>query len=218
MVIREKATTPKEKLFNLFDIKKLRQNKKILIPVIIVISVFVVLLISEKVFGVLSITFLGESLIKKNIEEIKTLQKKIEREQAEYRDILDRESRIIQQRYQYWVSSRDGNINEKFQGKISHAAKSSKVDLSTTGTVQLNKVGDGIMSGDQEISCSGNMEGIVRFLYALTYSTPKMHWARFSLRPDNYNNPSTIYLSGEVHFLQVDNKEILNLFNKVQEQ
>ena len=201
-----------------FNIEYVRKNKKVFVPVIIAVSLFVVLLILEQAFGLLSVSFFGGSMIKKNTEEIKTLQKKIERAQAEYRDILSRQSQVIQQRYQYWVSSRDGNIDEKFQDKITSVAKNSKVDLSTTGTVKLSKVGDGIMSGELEISCSGNMEEIVRFLYALTYSTPKMHWDRFSLRPDNYNNPNTIYLSGEVKFLQVDNKDILNLFAKIQKE
>jgi hypothetical protein len=178
--------------------------------------VFVILLILEVVFGFLSIAFFGDSMIKKNVAEIKVIQKKIEKGQVEYRDVLSRQSQVIQQRYQYWVTSRDGSINEKFQDKINSAAKSSNVELSTTGTVKLSKVGDGIMTGDLEISCSGNMEGIVKFLYALTYSTPRMHWDRFSLRPGNYNSPNMIYLSGEVKFLQVDNKDILKLFTKVQ--
>jgi hypothetical protein len=191
MTEQSKSTiSDKLKFLETFNIKYMRKNKKVFMPVIVIVSVFVVLLILEQLFGLLSISFFGNSMVKKNIEEIKVLQKQIQREQVEYRDILSRESQVIQQRYQYWVTSRDGNIDEKFRDKITSAAKNSNVDLSTTGTVKLSKVGDGITSGELEISCSGNMEGIVRFLYALTYSTPKMYWDRFSLRPDNYNNPN----------------------------
>ncbi len=217
MAEQSKSTNPdKLKLADMLNVKYLRKNKKVFVPAIVVVSLLLVLIILEQMFGFLSVSFFGNSMTKKSMEEIKLLQKQIQREQVEYRDILSRESQIIQQRYQYWVTGRDGSIEEKFQDKITSAAKSSNVDLSTTGTVKLSKIGDGIMSGELEISCSGNMEGIVRFLYALTYSTPKMHWDRFSLRPDNYNNPNTIYLSGEVKFLQVDNKDIFRLFTKVQ--
>jgi hypothetical protein len=44
-----------------------------------------------------------------------------------------------------------------------------------------------------------------------------MYWDRFSLRPGNYNNPDTIYLSGEAKFLHMENKDILNLFTKIQQ-
>lgn len=206
----------KLKFLETLNIKSMHKNKKVFVPVVVIVFTFVILLILEEWFGLLSVSFLGSSTIKKNIAEIKALQKKVEKEQAEYVDILSRETQMLRQRHEYWVTSRDGEIHEKFQDKITSAAKSSKVELSTTGAVKLSKVGNGIMVGELEISCSGKMEWVVRFLHSLTYSTPKMYWDRFSLRPDNYNNPETIYLSGEVKFLIVDNKDILNLFTKVQ--
>lgn len=198
--------------------KVLRENKFLkgkmdfVIPITCLVGVVIVLFILEEAFGVISITFSGQSIIKKTTNEIVSLQKQLEKEQGNYREILDKEAKLIAQKQEYWITKRDGDINQSFQEKISSAAKKSKVELSTAGSVQVSKVSDDLSMGEVEISCSGDMEGITRFLYAMTYSTPKMYWERFSLRPDNYNNKGVIYMTCDVKFMIISNDKIIQLF------
>lgn len=192
--------------------KFLKGKKNFVIPIACLIGVVIVLFILEEAFGSFSITFYGQGIIRKNTNEILTLQKQLKKEQGIYREILDKEAKLIAQKQEYWIIKRDGDINQSFQEKISGTAKKAKVELSTAGSVQVSKVSDDLSIGEVEISCSGDMEEITRFLYAMTYSTPKMYWERFSLRPDNYNNKGVIYMTCDVKFMIVSNDKILQLF------
>ena len=192
--------------------KFIKGRKNLLMPVGIVIGIVIILVVLEGYCGLISTTFMGQEMAKKYITEILALQKQIQREQGSYRDILQREANFMSQKNEFWITQRDGDINQSFQEKISSAAKNSKVELSTAGSVQVSKVSDDLSMGEVEISCSGDMEGITRFIYSLTYSTPKMYWERFSLRPDNYNNKGVIYMTCDVKFLIISNKDIIDLF------
>lgn len=192
--------------------KYLKGKKNFVVPVVCVIVLVIVLFILEGAFGLISVTFSGQSIIKKTSYDIETLQKQIQREQGVYRETLEREAKIIAQKDQYWITQRDGDINQSFQEKVSAAAKNAKVDLSTAGSVQVSKLSDDLSVGEVEISCSGSMEGITRFLYAMTYSTPKMYWERFSLRPDNYNQKGVIFMTCSVKFMIISNDKIIELF------
>lgn len=192
--------------------KLLKGKKSFIVPMLSIIGIVIFLFILESVFGLLSVTFLGQSIMKKSTAEIIAIQRQLQREQGIYRDILDREAAFIARKQEYWITKRDGDINQSFQEKISSAAKNAKVDLSTAGSVQVSKIGDDLNMGEVEISCSGDMEGITRFLYAMTYSTPRMYWERFSLRPDNYNNKGLIYMTCDVKFMIINNENIINLF------
>ena len=188
-----KRIFPKIKLPKaLSENKLLKGKKKFTVPVLCVVGIVIVLFILESLFGIVSVTFFGQNIIKKTTTEIVTLQKQLQREQGVYKDILEREAKLIAQKEEYWITKRDGDINQSFQEKISSAAKNARVELSTAGSVQVSKVSDDLSMGEVEISCSGDMEGITKFLYAMTYSTPRMYWERFSLRPDNYNNKGVI--------------------------
>jgi len=190
----------------------IKGKKNLFLPIGIIIGVIIILSVFESSSGLLSTTFMGQEMIKKYTTEILSIQKQVQREQSAYKEILDRESQFISQKYEYWIVQRDGDINQSFQQKISSSAKNANVDLSTAGSVQVSKVSDDLSMGEVEISCSGNMEGITKFIYAMTYSTPKMYWERFSLRPDNYNNKGTIYMTCDVKFIIINNKDIIELF------
>ncbi|HBM15336.1 MAG TPA: hypothetical protein DD381_03180 [Lentisphaeria bacterium] len=192
--------------------KLIKGKKNLLIPVGIIIGVIIILSILESSFGLLSTTFMGQETIKEYTKEILGIQKQIQIEQGAYRDILDREAQFISQKNEYWITQRDGDMNQSFQQKISSAASKASVDLSTAGSVQVSKISDDLSIGEVEISCSGSMEEITKFIYALTYSTPKMYWERFSLRPDNYNSKGTIYMTCDAKFLIISNKDIITLF------
>ena len=208
-----KIKFPKIKLPKVLSENKFLKGKKnFVVPIACLVGLVIVLFILEEAFGVLSITFHGQGTIKKITNEIVTLQKQLQREQTTYKEILDKEAKLIGQKQEYWITKRDGDINQSFQEKISSAAKNAKVDLSTAGSVQVSKVSDDLSMGEVEISCSGDMEGITKFLYTMTYSTPKMYWERFSLRPDNYNNKGVIYMTCDVKFMIISNDNILQLF------
>ena len=167
--------------------KYIKGRKNIFIPALILIAIIIVLSFLESFFGIISLTFFGSDVIKKETREILSLQKQLQSEQTQYGEILVRQQKISAQNQEYWITKRDGDINIKFQEKISAAAKKANVELSTAGSVQVSNISDDLSMGEVEISCSGDMKGITNFIYAMTYSTPKMYWERFSLRPDNYN-------------------------------
>lgn len=208
----------KKKVFKIKLPKALSENKFLkgrkgfVLPIAFVLGLVIIFFILEESFGLISITFNGNNIIKKTTGEIVTLQRQIEREHGIYKVILDREANLIAQKQEYWITKRDGDINQSFQEKISSAARTAKVELSTAGSVQVSKISDDLSIGEVEISCSGDMEGITKFLYAMTYSTPKMYWERFSLRPDNYNNKGVIYMTCDVKFIIISNDNILKLF------
>ena len=192
--------------------KFIKGRKSLLISIGLVIAIIIILEVMESAFGLLSTTFMGQEMIAKKTNDITLLQKQVQREQNTYREMLDREAVFKSSKNQFWITQRDGDINLSFQEKISTAAQNANVELSTSGSVQVSKISEDLSMGELEISCSGNMEGITKFIYALTYSTPKMYWERFSLRPDNYNNKGTIYMTCDVKFMIINNNNIISLF------
>ena len=142
---------------------------------------------------------------------IKTLQKKLKHEQRRIKLIKAKKWSLIQKSKEFWISQRDGQANISIQKKIETAANQSNIDLKTLGTLRISSVGNGINSGEFDISCSGTLEFIVQFIHKISNTQPKIFWERCLLRPDNTNNPKKIYLTGYLKFIIIDNEDIVNL-------
>lgn len=188
--------------------KFLNKRKGVIAKAGIGAAVIIALLILESIFGIFSLAFFGNEIIIKNYEDISNLQRQIKRDQDAYSQMLERISQFEAGSGNYYIQTKGTDINEEFQKKISAMAKEAKVDLSTAGSVNLMSINEDLSSGSIEISCSGEIEGIGRFIYALSNSSPKMYWERFSLRPDNYQNKSLIYLTCDVKFIIIKNSDI----------
>jgi len=196
---------------SLRDNKYLKNNKNLLIVSAVILGVVVVLVLLEISFGLLSISIYGHEKVKEISNAIAISQKQLKKSQEELGDVFEKEGSFIARQKEFWITERDGDVNQNFEEKITDAAKDLKIELSSVGTVQVNKVNDNLSTGEVDISCSGNTNNIIHFIYILSSATPKMYFERASFRPETTNGNRFLTMNCNVKFIIISNDEIVQL-------
>ena len=189
--------------------QKILSNKKHSI-IFGIVFVLILIILFQNIEVLDSIT-VGKDDITYEIQNIKKLQMKLKLEQRKVIEIKELKKSLIQKGNEFWITQRDGQADVNIQKKIESAAKQSDIELKTLGTLRSTSIGNGISSSEFDISCSGKMESIIKFIYKVSKDRPKIYWERCLLRPDNIKNPKKIYLTGYLKFIILENEDIISL-------
>ncbi len=203
----------KSKNISISNIKKqIVTNKKYSIAFGIILLLIFVVIVQN--FEILDKITVEENDIIIKTQNIKKYQKKLKKAEIELKKAQQRKEIFLQKSKNYWVEARDGETNINIQKTAETAAKESGIELKTLGTIRTASRGNGINNGEFDISCSGSMEQIVKFINMINNAEPKMYWERCLLRPDNIKNPKKIYLTGYLKFIIIENEDIINLMTE----
>lgn len=196
---------------SLRDNKYLKNNKNLLIISAVMLGVVVVLVLLEISFGLLSISLYGHEKIKKISNDISITQKQLKKAQEDLGVCLEKESSFIARQKEFWIVERDGDVMQNFEGKITDVAQKLKIELTSVGTVQVNKLNENLSTGEVDIACSGTTQNIIHFTFILSSSTPKMFFQRANIRPETISGARVLTMDCNVKFIIINNDDIVQL-------
>jgi len=198
------------KKISLKEIKSLLlKNKKYSIIIFIILIMAIVVIIQNVDF--LDSIAVGNDDIMIETQKIKRLQKKIKIENESLKVLNNNKNLLTSKSNEYWLPVRDGQVQSNIQKKIDSFSLKANVELKSMGTLRITSLGNDISNCEFDISCSGEMESIINFIYDISNASPKLYWGRCLLRPDNIRNPKKIHLTGSLKFISIENEFLLNL-------
>jgi len=199
------------------DIKKLndikllepKEKKKLIVIAVIFIILIFFVIVQNVGFSFGNGPLTGTQSIEQVKSNIFSLQKKLKADQINFEKINLRQKTLASKENDFWYPAKDGVMNIVIQNKIQGFATQSGVTLNTFGTIQTMNVSDGVNTAQFDIAGSGSMQAICSFINMINEMKPKMYWGMCSLRPENFNDPSQLYISANLTFLSVTDKELL---------
>ncbi len=115
---------------------------------------------------------------------------------------------FLKQSPNYWISARDGQLEEVMMRRIEDAAKNSKILLNNFGNTKSSKLNEQFSFFDFTIDAKAPMEDISRFMVEIYKSRPCFYWTRCVLRPSKPNDSKDITLSASLRVLYIDDEKI----------
>jgi hypothetical protein len=142
---------------------------------------------------------------------LKKQRKKLELELEESARLKSRRDAFLGQSGNFWVGERDGNIETDIHRKIEDAASSANIKLSSLGSLKSSKISDGIVLMELNVTASAKLDALVAFLGELERMKPRMSWQRCTIRPENPRSPGLIFISGNIQFVCVNDKALVEI-------
>lgn len=84
----------------------------------------------------------------------------------------------------YWREERDGVVDTELRNKIQQAAREVDLKLNSLGSVRTTRINSELYYAEIDLSTSGSLETLVRFLGRIQEISPKLSWRRLDLRPE----------------------------------
>ena len=127
------------------------------------------------------------SAAKMELEKVRTEYEKAEAESKEASRVRRRYRELAASA---WITSLDGVVETVLRRKIGDTADALKFKLNTIGSVRVGRINPEFVYADIDISGTGELADVIRFLADLAKIEPKLAWRRLDLRPDNRVRPS----------------------------
>ena len=166
-------------------LKNLSSNKKgqLILCCVILAAVWGFLLVR---FGA---SFLNDLPDAKKIADARKELEKVRRDHAKAAE-ESREAASVRRRYRElaasaWIASLDGVVETALRRRIGDTAEALKFKLNTIGSVRVGRINPEFVYADIDISGTGELDDVIRFLAGLAGIEPRLAWRRLDLRPDN---------------------------------
>lgn len=127
-------------------------------------------------------------------ERIDSLEREIKQLKQQNATLLARRKAAdeLKARYQkqlegYWREERDGVVDTELRNKIQQAAGEVELKLNSLGSVRTTRINSDLYYAEIDLSTSGSLETLVRFLGRIQEIRPVLSWRRLDLRPEMRN-------------------------------
>ncbi len=155
------------------------------------------------------------SVVWPSSEEIKTTRINLEKTQTDL-DVKIKElsaKRILRKNFilqstNFWINSRDGQIESGLMSKIEAIAKSTGIKLNNFGNTKLSKVNEQFSYFDFTLDAQAPMEDLAKFMVEMYKSNPRFYWTRCLLRQYKPNDSKEIVLSGALRVVCIEDAKM----------
>jgi hypothetical protein len=176
-------------------------NRKAVLGIVplILLSIIVLVLYRNELSGL----WPSGDRIKNEIRELGSMHKELEKEIREVRNIRQIRENFIKQGKDFWITKRDGDVENSIIKKIEDVAKTSGLKLQNIGNARLSKLNEEISFMELNIEAKSSMEEISKFISDLYKADPTFYWRRCVLRPFNPRDAKDIVLSGTISVISL---------------
>ena len=109
----------------------------------------------------------------------------------------------------YWREERDGVVETELRNKIQQAASEIELKLNSLGSVRTTRINNELYYAEIDLSTSGTLETLVRFLGRIQEIRPALSWRRLDLRPEMRNTDliGNMNFNGAIRIIGFDGEE-----------
>ena len=109
----------------------------------------------------------------------------------------------------YWCEERDGVVETELRNKIQQAASEIELKLNSLGSVRTTRINNELYYAEIDLSTSGTLETLVRFLGRIQEIRPALSWRRLDLRPEMRNTDliGNMNFNGAIRIIGFDGEE-----------
>ncbi len=119
--------------------------------------------------------------VEREVKELRTQNAQLRSRQ---RDADNLKKRYRDQQSHYWSEKRDGVIDTELRNLIQQAAREAELKLNTLGSVRTTRINTELYYAEIDLSTTGSVEAVTRFLAAIKGISPQLSWRRLDLRPE----------------------------------
>ena len=150
------------------------------------------------------------------VERIDSLEREIKQLKQQNATLLARKKSAdeLKERYRnrlegYWREERDGMVDTELRNKIQQAASEVELKLNSLGSVRTTRINGELYYAEIDLSTSGSLETLVRFLGRIQEIRPVLSWRRLDLRPEMRNTDlvGNMNFNGAIRIVGFDGEE-----------
>ncbi|WP_294481356.1 hypothetical protein [uncultured Victivallis sp.] len=151
----------------------------------------------------------GEERIDALEREIKQLKQQNATLLARRKAADELKERYRKQLESYWHEERDGVVETELRNKIQQAASEIELKLNSLGSVRTTRINNELYYAEIDLSTSGTLETLVRFLGRIQEIRPSLSWRRLDLRPEMRNTDliGNMNFNGAIRIIGFDGEE-----------
>lgn len=151
----------------------------------------------------------GEERIDALEREIKQLKQQNATLLARRKAADELKERYRKQLESYWREERDGVVETELRNKIQQAASEIELKLNSLGSVRTTRINNELYYAEIDLSTSGTLETLVRFLGRIQEIRPALSWRRLDLRPEMRNTDliGNMNFNGAIRIIGFDGEE-----------
>ena len=151
----------------------------------------------------------GEERIDALEREIKQLKQQNATLLARRKAADELKERYRKQLESYWREERDGVVETELRNKIQQAASEIELKLNSLGSVRTTRINNELYYAEIDLSTSGTLETLVRFLGRIQEIRPALSWRWLDLRPEMRNTDliGNMNFNGAIRIIGFDGEE-----------
>lgn len=152
----------------------------------------------------------GEGQISNIEREIKQMKQQNVTLRARRKAADDLKARYRAQQESYWREERDGVVDTELRNKIQQAAREVELKLNSLGSVRTTRINNDLYYAEIDLSTSGQLETLVRFLGKVQGIKPALSWRRLDMRPEGMRNADvagSLMFNGAIRVIGFDGDE-----------
>lgn len=157
-------------------------------------------------------------LIEKNIDELSSKQKELQREIDKQEILVKSRGSYISHSANFWIPVRDGDPETNAQKVVEEAAVGAGLKLTTVGRVNPSKLLEGVNSMEISVQASGAVGEINGFIERIYKKNPRFYWSTLSISVDNVRNPLKVILNGSLRFISISDDGLVKKLTRKEEK
>jgi hypothetical protein len=131
-------------------------------------------------------------------------------------ELIRNQESLLARSHEYWIASRDGNVELEPQKMIEDAAQKAGLQLASVGNVQSEKVGEIGQRMYLTVSAQASIGTIADFIGEIEARRPRFFWRNLTLRPDNIRTYGNVVFNGTLEFILILDEDTVALLTENQ--
>jgi hypothetical protein len=131
-------------------------------------------------------------------------------------ELIRNQESLLDRSDEFWLASRDGNVELEPQKMIEEAAEKAGLQLTSVGNVQGENIGEIGQRMYLTVSAQSSISTIVDFISEIEARRPRLFWRNLTLRPDNIRTYGNVVFNGTLEFIFITDEDTAALLTENQ--